>query len=127
MLADETKGNFLNLNKLASLFRDFDLIMVKKILEETLKEYNYHVRELAIPRLMMHIGITIERMIRYNFIKTDRGNDELKNSVEYEIAQRFFYKVASEINIKVVEDEVVLFALLLLGKKGTNYSNEIVK
>lgn len=127
LLADETKGNFLNLNKLASLFRDFDLIMVKKILEETLKEYHYHVRELAIPRLMMHIGITIERMIRYNFIKTDRGNDELKNSVEYEIAQRFFYKVASEINIKVVEDEVVLFALLLLGKKGTNYSNEIVK
>lgn len=127
LLADETKGNFLNLNKLASLFRDFDLIMVKKILEETLKEYHYHVRELVIPRLMMHIGITIERMIRYNFIKTDRGNDELKNSVEYEIAQRFFYKVASEINIKVVEDEVVLFALLLLGKKGTNYSNEIVK
>lgn len=127
LLTDETKGNFLNLNKIASLFKDFDLIRVKTILEETLNEYHYHVRELSIPRLMMHIGITVERMIRYNFIKTDRGSKELKNSVEYEIAEKFFYKVASEINIKIVEDEVVLFALLLLGKKGASYSNEIVK
>lgn len=126
LLADETKGNFLNLNKLASLFKDFDLIRIKVILEETLKEYHYHVRELTIPRLMMHIGITIERMIRYNFIKTDRGTEELKNSIEYEIAQSFFYKVASEINIKIVEDEVILFALLLLGKKGRNYSHKSV-
>ena len=127
LLADETKGNFLNLNKLASLFKDFDLIKVKRILEDTLSSYHYHVRELAIPRLMMHVGITIERMIRYNFIKTDRGNDELRSSVEYKIANSFFNKVATEINIKVVEDEVILFALLLLGKKGTSYSNEIVK
>lgn len=127
LLADETKGNFLNLNKLASLFKDFDLIKVKRILEDTLRSYHYHVRELAIPRLMMHVGITMERMIRYNFIKTDRGNDELRNSVEYEISNSFFNKVASEINIKVVDDEVILFALILLGKKGTSYSNEIVK
>lgn len=127
LLTNETKGNFLNLNKMASLFKDFDLIRIKAILEETLEEYHYHVRELAIPRIMIHIGVTIERMIRYNFIKTDRGSEELKNSVEYEIAQKFFYKVASEINIKIVEDEVILFALLLLGKKGTTYSNKIVK
>lgn len=127
LLTDETKGNFLNLNKMASLFKDIDLIRVKRILEETLKEYHYHVRELAIPGLMIHIGVTIERMIRYNFIKTDRGSKELKNSVEYEIAKKFFFKIATEINIKIVEDEVVLFALLLLAKKRGSYSNEIVK
>lgn len=127
LLTDETKGNFLNLNNMADLFKDFDLIRIKAIFEETLKEYHYHVRELAIPRLMLHIGVTIERMIRYNFIKTDRGSKELKNSVEYEIAKRFFYKVADDINIKIVEDEVVLFALLILGKKGASYSDKIVK
>ena len=127
LLTDETKGNFLNLNKMASLFKDIDLIRVKTILEETLREYHYHVRELAMPGLIIHIGVTIERMIRYNFIKTDRGSKELKNSVEYEIAKKFFYKVATEINIKIVEDEVVLFTLLLLAKKRGSYSNEVVK
>lgn len=127
LLTNETKGNFLNLNKIASLFKDFDLIKVKTILEETLKEYHYHVRELAIPRLMLHIGVTIDRMLKYNFIKTDRGSKELKNSIEYKISKKFFCKIASEINIKVVQDEIILFALLLLGKKGTSYSNEIVK
>lgn len=127
LLTNETKGNFLNLNKIASLFKEFDLIKVKTILEETLKEYHYHVRELAIPRLMLHIGVTIDRMLKYNFIKTDRGSKELKNSVEYKISKKFFNKIASEINIKVVQDEIILFALLLLGKKGTSYSNEIVK
>lgn len=127
LLTNETKGNFLNLNKIASLFKDFDLIRVKSILEETLREYRYHVREAAIPRLMLHIGVTIDRMLKYKFIKTDRGTNELKNSIEYKISKKVFYKISCEINIKVIEDEVVLFALLLLGKKGTSYSNEIVE
>lgn len=127
LLTNETDGNFLNLNKIASLFKEFDLIRVKTILEETLKEHHYHVRELALPRLILHIGVTIDRMLKYNFIKTDRGSKDLKNSIEYKISKKFFNKVASEINIKVIQDEIILFALLLLGKKGTSYSNEIVK
>lgn len=127
LLASETKGNFLNLNKISSLYKDFDLIQVKDILEITFKKYNYHVRELAFPMLMMHIGIAIERIIRHNFIKTDRSTEELRVSIEYKIAKEFFEKVAREIRIEIVEDEIVLLALRLLGKKSTNYANDIVK
>ena len=100
LLTNETDGNFLNLNKIASLFKEFDLIRVKTILEETLKEHHYHVRELALPRLILHIGVTIDRMLKYNFIKTDRGSKDLKNSIEYKISKKFFNKIASEINIR---------------------------
>ncbi|SHF04789.1 transcriptional antiterminator BglG [Clostridium fallax] len=127
LLTSETKGNFLNLNKIASLYKDFDLIEVKDILEDTFKEYNYHIRELAFPMLMIHIGIAIERIIKHNYIKTDRNTEELQNSIEYKIAQVFFKKVAENIRIEIVEDEIVLLALLLLGKKSANYTNDVVK
>lgn len=127
LLENEIKGNFLNLDKIASFYKDFNLIQVKDILEDTLKEYHYHVRELTLTVIIMHIGIAIQRIIRRNFIKTDRNTEELRNSLEYEIAQSFFEKVAKKIRIEIVEDEIALVALLLLGKKSTIFTNDALK
>lgn len=126
LLAAETQGNFLNLNNLAALYKDFDLLLVKDILESTFDKHNFHVREMAFPMLMIHVGIAIERIIRRNYIQTDRKNEELKESQEYKIAQEFFLNVAKKIRIEIVEDEVALLALLLMGKKGTSYTNDLV-
>lgn len=126
LLAEETQGNFLNLNNLAALYKDFDLLLIKDILEQTLDKHNYHVREMAFPMLMIHVGIAIERIIRRNYIQTDRKNEELKQSQEYKIAEEFFHAVAKKIRIEIVEDEVALLALLLMGKKGTNYTKDLV-
>lgn len=126
LLAEETQGNFLNLNNLAALYKDFDLLLIKDILEQTLDKHNYHVREMAFPMLMIHVGIAIERIIRRNYIQTDRKNEELKKSQEYKIAEEFFHNVAKKIRIEIVEDEVALLALLLMGKKGTNYTKDLV-
>ncbi|WP_416326446.1 BglG family transcription antiterminator [[Eubacterium] hominis] len=126
LLAAETQGNFLNLNNLAALYKDFDLLLVKDILESTFDKHNYHVREMAFPMLMIHVGIAIERIIRRNYIQTDRKNEELKQSQEYKIAEEFFCNVAKKIRIEIVEDEVALLALLLMGKKGTSYTKDLV-
>lgn len=126
LLAEETQGNFLNLNNLAALYKDFDLLLIKDILEQTLDKHNYHVREMAFPMLMIHVGIAIERIIRRNYIQTDRKNEELKQSQEYKIAEEFFHNVAKKIRIEIVEDEVALLALLLMGKKGTSYTKDLV-
>jgi len=127
LLENETKGNFLNLNRVASFYKGFDLIEVKDILEATFEEYHYHRRELDFTILIMHIGIAIERIIRHNYIKTDQNTEELRNNIEYKIAQAFYKKVAKEIRIEIVEDEIALLALLLLGKKSTDYTNDSLK
>lgn len=127
LLQEEIKGNFLNLNKIASFYKDFDLIEVKHILEDTFKEYDYHIHELTFTMLIMHIGIAIERIIRHNFIKIDQDSEELKDSLEYKIARTFFEKTAKKIRIEVVEDEVVLLTLLLLGKKNVPYTNDVMR
>ncbi len=126
LLAEETQGNFLNLNRLAAFYKTFDLLEVKQILEETFEEYHFHVREMAFPMLMLHVGIAIERILRHNFIHTDRKNDVIQQSVEYQIASKFFTKVARKIRIEIVEDEIVLLTLLLLGKKSTDYTQDLV-
>lgn len=126
LLAEETQGNFLNLNNLAALYNDFDLLIVKDTLEETFNKYNFHVREMAFPMLMVHVGIAIERILRHNYIHTERDYEELKKSQEYEIAREFFQNTAKKIRIEIVEDEIALLALLLMGKKGTSYSKDLV-
>lgn len=126
LLSEETKGNFLNLNRLAAMYKDFDLLLVKVLFEETCEENHYHIREMTLPMLMIHIGIAIERMIRHNYVQTMRKTSILEDSAEYRISKEFFEKVEKKIRIKVVEDEIVLFSLLLLGKKGTDYSEDIV-
>lgn len=127
LLAAETKGNFLNMNKLASLYKDFNLLEVKSTLDDTILKYHFHIREMAMPLLMMHIGIAIERIIHRNFVVTDRKNPELMKSVEYKIAEEFFHQVAKRIRIEVVEDEIFLLALLLMGKRSSEYTGNQIK
>ncbi len=126
LLSQETQGNFLNLNKLSSMFVDFDLLKVKEYLEETLDKYNYHVREMAMPLLMIHVGISIERMFRHNYIETTRNVQDLKKRKEYVISREFFTKLSKKMPIEVKEDEVILFALQLMGKRSIDMQSDLV-
>lgn len=126
LLSQETQGNFLNLNRLSSMFQDFDLLKVKKELEDVLDHYNYHVREMSMPMLMIHVGIAVERMLRYNYIETSRSIPELEEHKEYLIAKEFFKRLSKRIRIEVVDDEVKLLAMQLMGKKSVTLSNDLV-
>lgn len=126
LLAEETQGNFLNLNKLSSIFLDFDLLKVKEDLDKTLTKYNYHVREMSLPLLMIHIGISLERMFRHNYIQITRDISGLEKRKEYAISKEFFLIMATKMPIEVKEDEVILFALQLMGKRSLGYQHDLV-
>jgi lichenan operon transcriptional antiterminator len=127
LLENEIKGDFLNLDKINSLYKDFDLIQVKDILEDTFKEYHYHIHGFDFPILLTQIGIAIERNIKHNFIKIDKNTEELRNSDEYKIAQTFFEKVARKIQIEIVEDEIAWLAFLLLRKRRMDSIKNIMR
>jgi len=126
LLADETKGNFLNINKIASLYKDFDLLKVHNILEKTLDKYNYIIHDAALPMLLLHIGIGIERILQFNYVHTSRIDDDLKGSLEYKISTDFYNEVGKELHIEVIEDEIALLALLFLGKKSSHYTEGLI-
>lgn len=118
LLSDETQGNFLNLNKLAMFYKDFDLIQVTDVLIRILKEHHYNIKESMFPMLILHIGISIERMLNYQFYKTDIRNDELIASEEYKIAKEYYGKLQDILPLELREDEICLLALLISNKSG---------
>lgn len=117
LLAKETRGNFININKIGEFFLDFDLIKVKNILEEILEKYDYRVREEAFPTLLIHLGVSIQRMMDYNYVEANHYCCEIRNTLEYKITMEFFTKMASIHSFDLNENEVVLFANLLIGRR----------
>ncbi|QIK86309.1 BglG family transcription antiterminator [Erysipelothrix sp. HDW6B] len=116
LLADEIKDNFININRTASLYKRFDLVRVTEIFEATLADYNYQVRETAVPMIVVHIGITIERMLSGHYL--DKSNNNLQDSVEFQIAQDFFHKIVTMIPITYSEVEAEALATILMGYKN---------
>lgn len=127
LLTQETKGNFMNLNSIANLWSNFDLLEVKDILEDVCEKYDYKIREMIFPMIMIHAGIAIERIINHNYISTSANQSKLKSNKEYEISNEFFTLVSKRIHIEIVEDEISLFTLLLMGKRSTEYRKDLIK
>lgn len=127
LLTEETQGNFMNLNSIAGLWNNFDLLEVKDILEEVCDKYDYRIREMNFPMIMIHAGVAIERIINHNYINSQTFSEKIENSREYQISYDFFERVCKLINIDIVNDEVVLFALLLMGKRSSDYRSDILK
>jgi len=121
LLTEETQGNFMNLNSIANLWNHFDLLEVKEIFEDVCEKYDYHIRDTVFPMIMIHAGIAIERIINHNYIVTQNIDMKLKESQEYHISYDFFKQVSETIHIEIVEDEIMLFSLLLLGKSSSDY------
>lgn len=120
LLANETNGNFINIHKIDQLFPNINLIKVKNILEKVLKEHSYKVREETFPLLMIHVGVAIQRMMSYHYIETSKNRSEIKETAEYSIAKEFFEKVTASLHFEVNENELTLFASLLMGRQQSN-------
>lgn len=124
LLIKETENNLFNINQIALLYKNFDLIEMKNILEKLLEEYNYIIDEVAFPILMIHLGVSIDRIISKNTLDIIESNNEIKNSVEYLISKKFFGEINKRFSIDSDEAEVALFAKTLMSK-NRNYSRDL--
>lgn len=123
LLTRETEGNFINLSAIAGIWQEFDLLEIKDAFEEICEKYEYHISELAYPMIMLHAGVSVERILHHNFVEEVECDAQLKERVEYKIADELFAKIAQLYPIERVEDEVSRFAELLM-KKNNLYENE---
>ncbi len=123
MLSNETKGNFININKIDQLFPNFDLIRIKNILEDVLAKHNYKIREENFPMLIIHIGVSIQRMMDCHYIETGRDSVGITQTPEYVISTEFFERITSILHFEINQNEVVLFAHLLIGRQNNAEQN----
>lgn len=118
LLTRETEGNFINLSAIAGIWQEFDLLELKDAFEEICEKYEYHISELAYPMIMLHAGVSVERILHYNFVEEIECDARLKERVEYKIADELFARIAELYPIERVEDEVSRFAELLMKKNN---------
>lgn len=122
LLLKKIKGNFLNLDFLAAQFTDFDLLDVKKWLENIFEKHCYNVREIEFLVIIIYTGVAIERILCHYYIKINKEQGNIAGTTEFAIAQEFFKKASEELHIELLEDEIDYLTLILLKKTG-NGSN----
>ena len=126
LLVAEVQENFLNMNLLAGLYKSFDLLAVKDIFVDVLEEYDYSIHESMFPMVMLHAGTSLERMNCSNYVNMENGNQGLKDTIEYQISQTFFDRISRRLHISVHDGEVGMFALVIMGKRASNYTSDFV-
>lgn len=127
-LEDEIKHNFLNIDDIMSLYTDFDLSYAKSKLENILAANSYTIQPDAMPQILIHLGIVINRLLFNHPIENININQDLKNSLEYNIAIKLFEALHKFYNININQNEIYLFSLLLISKKEvkTNKIKDII-
>lgn len=126
LLVAEVQENFLNLNMLAHMYRSFDLIEVKDIFVDVLEEYDYSIHESLFPMLIIHAGTSIERMTCANYANFDNKDQGLEDTIEYQISRTFFERISNRLHIQVKEAEIGMFALVIMGRRASNYTSDFV-
>lgn len=126
LLVAEVQENFLNLNRLAHLYSNFDLIEVKDIFVKVLEEYDYSINESLFPMLILHAGTSIERMSSANYINVEENPQGLEETIEYQISKTFFDRIERRLHITVHDGEIGMFALVIMGRRASNYTSDFV-
>ncbi len=127
LLIAEVQDNFLNLDRLAYLYKNFDLIEVKDIFVKVLEEYDYSIHEALFAMLILHAGTSIERMSACHYVQMDETQTGLEDTIEYQISKTFFERVSRRLHIRVQEGEIGLFALVIMGRQASNYTSDHMK
>ena len=117
LLMEETKGNFVNLSAIADIWKDFDLLKLEDDFTEICEKYDFRISEMEYPLIMLHAGVSIERMLNHNYVSEEPPEAaEEEGGKEYQIADELFARISEIYKVKLVKDEVLRFAGLLKGK-----------
>ncbi len=127
LLVAEVQENFLNLNRLAHLYRHFDLIEVKDIFVKVLEEYDYSIHESLFSMLILHAGTSIERIRTCHYIQPEEEQQGLKETIEYQISRTFFERISDRFHLEIQEGEITMFALVIMGRRASNYASDHIR
>ncbi len=128
LLKSEIKDNFINLDQIAELYTNFDLLEIKSIMDAIVKEQGYSLHALETPMMMLHLGISLERMLKGNYYQAGMDTiKEIENMEEYRIAEAYYKKIGFKYCLEIPKGEVRLMAMMLLGKRSSLFYNDAIK
>ncbi len=111
MLLLEINNSFINLDKIADVFSEFDFYYVKDEFIKILEEANYQLKKDSLVTLLIHISVSVHRSITIKkYVREERTGDQ---TIEWFIANKFLTKVENQFNIGFEADEAERLADLL--------------
>ena len=76
--------------------------------------------------LILHAGTSIERMNCSNYINMEDNSQGLSDTIEYQISKTFFDRIGKRLHIQVHDGEIGMFALVIMGRRASNYTSDYV-
>ncbi len=120
LLTNEIQDEFMNLDRLALLYPNFNMIMITTMFEEVSQKYHFKPRQSSLPILLLHIGISLDRILAGYEIDYDISEVIQKNQVEYLVSSEFYQRVGKVLVKDISECEVKILARLLTAYQETS-------
>ncbi|HDR6289171.1 TPA: BglG family transcription antiterminator [Bacillus cereus] len=114
--------------KLLGLVEKKKLLVVEKVIEEINEELSYFIADSAYIGLVVHLALTIERIIQGENINIDQAYLEtLETSPEYKIAEKIKRKLKTVFNITIPKAEVGYITMHLQGAKLRHNKQDLIE
>lgn len=126
LLMEEVEENFFNIDCIAKLYPEFDLYRCKELMTSCMESHGYSIREMEIPMLLMHVGVALKRMMQFHTIEDGNENPQIEKTVEYAVADDLYERIAKLYPLKVNKNEKRQLALLLMGKKALEFTDNTI-
>ena len=119
MLTEELQEDFLNIEQLDRLYPDLNMRLVSELTEEIFEEFNYSITTSQFKLLLIHIGISIDRINKNQMIdEPDSANLCLQDNIEWEISTQLYRRIKEEYQLKISNSEIDYLADLLKNNQA---------
>ncbi|NMB55819.1 MAG: PRD domain-containing protein [Leptolinea sp.] len=126
LIYDDSKDSFLSIKLMQSYLPNFDLVAVKDIITDALREHHYFMDDFSLMNLVLHYAITMERKLAQGEI--DQSEDLVRetriNAHVKEIVKEMSEKIAAKFNLAFDDTDLYNFALLIMTRVISNTINK---
>lgn len=101
------------------------LSKIKNILTEVFVDYKYHIMDTDFSNTVLLLNIMICRMMDGFYIQSSELTITENLGKSYDIAKSIFDKISKKLFLKVVDEEIMFFALYL-NSQGNNHDSDTI-
>ena len=119
LIYKDTKDNFMNLDSMQKYLPMFDLHRVKRIVTESLKNFEYFIDDFSLLNFVLHIAITMERNKLDHHLsikKSSHSNRTLISAHINQIIKTIAKDIENEYSVSFSESDCYDLALLIMTR-----------
>lgn len=124
ILYEESNDSFLNISAIQEAFPQFDAAYIKDSIIRIFNKYHYFINDYSLSNLILHIAISLDRILNNHTISVDTKNRIDIKHHDYELVLEVVHALEEGFHIKYNDTEKYELYLLLMSKvTALDYKN----